>query len=71
MNSRELDVLHDGRNKHVLPVGNRVRFGLDRVLKELVDEDWTVRCDINCGSDIFAQHRFIVDNLHAAPAENV
>ena len=67
-----LDVLHDPAEVHLLAVVERVDVDLDRVVEEPVDEDRVLRADaIGRAGDVGGQGLVVVDDLHAAAAEDV
>ncbi|OPY04451.1 MAG: hypothetical protein A4E66_02588 [Syntrophus sp. PtaB.Bin001] len=71
MDARQLDVLHDGRDKGVRSVRDGVGLRLDGVFQEFVDENGPLRGDPYGGGHIAFQHLFVMDDFHASAAQNV
>ena len=70
VNPRQLDVLHDGRDKGVRAVGQGVGFGFNGVVQEAVDQNGPFRGQINGFGDVFLEHLLVVDDFHAAAAQH-
>ena len=67
-----LDVLHDAAEVELGAVVERVDVDLDRVVEEAVDEHGVLGLIASVARvDVVAQHRLVVDDLHAAAAEHV
>jgi len=71
MNTGQLDMFHDRRNKSIRAVRNRVGFRFDGVFQKLVDQNRPLRRDADCRVDIAFEHFLIMYDLHAAPAQHV
>ena len=71
VNTSQLDMLHNCRNKYVLAIADRICFTLGCMMQETVNQDRTVRSYADSCSHIEG-HRFIVmNNLHAAAAKYI
>ena len=66
-----LDMFHDPGEVELLAVEDGIDIDLDRVVKESVDEHRVVGSDLGCPRQIVGEHRLVVDDLHAATAEDV
>ena len=64
MNPGLFDMFHDGRDEGIGAIGDGIRFGLNRMVEEFIDQNGTIRCDAHGGRHIVVQHRLIVDDLH-------
>ena len=70
MASRSLDVLEDRADDAGLAVRDAVDVELDRVGEELVDEDGAAFRDLDRLLDVFPEPVLVVDDRHAASAED-
>ena len=69
-----LDVLHHAAEEELLAVEDRVDVDLDRVVEEPVDQHRLALVDQAVGDvllEVGLQRGVVVDDLHAAPAEDV
>ena len=71
MDAGLLDVLHDAAEVELLAVVDRVDVDLDRVVDEPVDQHRPLRADRGRPGDVGLQRGVVVDDLHAAPAQDV
>ena len=71
MDARLLDVLHHGGHERILAVSDGVGLGFDGVFQIAVDQNRPVRRHVHRRRHVIAQHRFVVDDFHAPPAEHV
>jgi len=63
-------VLHDGRDKRVLAVGQGVSLGLDGIIQKPINQDGPLGRDLHRRVDIMPEHFLIVHDFHAAPAQH-
>ena len=67
----QLDMLHNSRNKYVLAIADSICLTLGCMMQETVNQDRTIRSYTDSCSHIEG-HRFIVmNNLHAAAAKYI
>ena len=71
VNTTLLDVLQNGTYVAFLGVTERVNIQLNGVLKEGIQVDGTVWCDVCSGLHVGDQVGIVVDNGHAATTKNV
>ena len=71
MDAGQLDVLHDRRHEDVGSVGDGVRFGLNGVFEELVDQDGPLRRDLHRPRHVVAEHLLVVDDFHRPAAQDI
>ena len=71
MDTRLLDVLHDAAEVEVTSVVERIDVDLDGVVEEAVDQHRMLGIDLCCAHEVVAQHRLVVDDLHAATTEDI
>ena len=70
MDSGKLDVLHHRCHIDVLTVTDGIDFALDGVVEETVDEHRVLRTHLNCLNGVTFEHLLLIENSHAATAEN-
>ena len=68
VDSCQLNVLHNSRNKYVLAVADSVCLTLGRMVKETVNQNRAIRCHAYCLLHIEGQRVIIMNNLHTASA---
>ena len=66
----KFDVFHHGRDVNVFAVREGVGFAFESVVEEAVDEERAIRGHADSLGNVFAEHVFVVDDFHAAAAEN-
>ncbi len=71
MDARLLDVLHHATDVHLGAIAQGVDVDLDGVFEESVDEDRMLGRQLGRALDVALQRLIVVDDLHAASAENV
>ena len=71
MNARKLDVLHNGRNKHVLSIADGIRFALCCMMKESVYQNRTVGSYAYRLLHVERQRLIVVNNFHSASAQYI
>ena len=71
MDPRLLDMLHDPGDDGRLSVADRVHVHLDRVLKELIDQDGVAGGDLQRPDHELPETLRIVNDLHRTPAEDI
>ena len=71
MDAGLLDVLHDATEIEVGAVEQRVDVDLEGVVEEPVDQHRAVRADLGGPAEVVAEHRVVVDDLHAATTEHI
>ena len=71
VDTSQLDMLHNGGNKGIRPVGNGICLGFNGILQEFVYENGTLGRHAHGCSNIMFQHLLVVDNLHTTSAEYV
>ena len=71
MDAGLLDVLHDAADEHLRSITDRVDVDLDRVLDEAIDQHRVGRVKPGGLLHVGDEHRLLVDDLHAAPAQHV
>ena len=69
MDSRELDVFHNSRDKSISSVTYGISFTFHCVVKEAVDEDRSVRSNSDGGTHVVAETFVVVYHFHAAAAK--
>ena len=67
----QLDVFHDRGHKGVRAVADRVRLALHGIVQEAVDQDGTVGCDADGRRHVVRHLLVVVDDFHAASAQDV
>jgi len=68
---RQLNVLHDRRNERIASVSDCIRLHLDGILKKLIDQDGTTRCNIHSRVDKGRQHVIVIDDFHPPAAQHI
>jgi len=70
VNTGKFHVFHHGRDVDVFAVREGVGFAFESVVEEAVDEERAIRGHADSLGNVFAEHVFVVDDFHAAAAEN-
>ena len=71
MDAGFFDVFHDAGEVDVGAVAEGVNVDFDGVVEEAVDEDGVVGGDFGGSLDVVGEGGFVVDDFHAAAAEDV
>ena len=69
VDSGQLNMFHDSGHVCVRTVADSVRFTFHGVLKETVNQNWTIRGDTDSGRHVIFHIVLIVHNFHAASAQ--
>src|SRR5262245_57705688 len=64
------DVLHDPTDHDSLNVADGIDVNFDRILQELIDQDWPVLGHADRLGHITAQGAFVIDNRHGPSTEH-
>ena len=70
VNAGQLNMLHHRRNKGVLAVGEAVGLHFDGIVQKTVDQNRSLRRNINRRRQVLAEHFFVVNHFHRPAAEH-